>query len=382
MREFLPLSRPSVSNETIEEIINVLKSGWLATGPITQKFEKELSEYFEGRLVLCFSSATAGLHAALIAIGIKAGDEVITTSLTFAATANVIAMLGAKPVFVDIDKDTFNIDPQKILAACNEKTKAIMPVHYAGVSVDLDAIYKIAKQKNLRVIEDAAHAMGSMYNGKKIGTSGDIQVFSFHPIKNMTSAEGGCVVLDKSAINERKILELQRFHGIDRSIWDRFSKNASCYYDVVFPGFKSNMSDLQSAVGIHQLKELEQMNARRRELLERYRNAFAYLSEHIKMQANPRYDFIHSGHLCSIYLLNSSRRDDFMIHLKENFIGSTLYYMPVHLFSYYKNHFGYKEGDLEHTEYIGKRIVCLPLYPALSNDDQDYIIDVVYKFFK
>lgn len=382
MKEFLPLSRPHISDESIEAAVNVLKSGWLATGPVTKQFEQELSDNFEGRRALCFTSATAGLHASLIAVGLKPGDEVITTSLTFAATANVIAMLGAKPVFVDIDRDTFNIDPNRILEACTKKTKAIMPVHYAGVPVDLDAIYEIAKSKNLRVIEDAAHAMGTSYKGKKVGTFGDIQVFSFHPIKNMTSAEGGCVVINKDAKDEIKKLELQRFHGIDRSIWDRFSKNASCYYDVVFPGFKSNMSDLQSAVGIHQLRELEPMNVRRRELLERYRTAFADLSEHLKMQAHPKYDYVHSGHLCSVYLMNAEKRDEFMTYLKEKSIGSTLYYMPLHLFSYYRNQFGYKEGDLKNTEYIGKRIMCLPLYTQLSNEDQDYIIDSIRSFFK
>ncbi len=382
MKEFLPVLKPNISGESIEAAVNVLKSGWLATGPVTKQFEQELSDHFEGRHALCFTSATAGLHASLIAIGLKPGDEVITTSLTFAATSNVIAILGAKPVFVDIDRDTFNIDPDKILAACTEKTKAIMPVHYAGVPVDLDAIYEIAKSKNLRVIEDAAHAMGTSYKGRKVGTFGDIQVFSFHPIKNMTSAEGGCVVINKDAADEIKRLELQRFHGIDRSIWDRFSKNASCYYDVVFPGFKSNMSDLQSAIGIHQLRELERMNTRRRELLDRYRAAFANLSEHLKMQAHPQYDYVHSGHLCSICLTDAGKRDEFMAYLKEKSIGSTLYYMPLHLFSYYRNQFGYKEGDFENTEYVGKRIMCLPLYTQLSDTDQDYIISVIYDFFK
>lgn len=379
--KFLPLSRPVISDETIEEVIKVLKSGWIATGPMTQKFEQNLSEYFGGRTAMCFSSATAGMLAALMAIGVGKGDEVITTSLTFAATANVIAMLGAKPVFVDIDRETFNIDPNKILDACTSKTKAIMPVHYAGLSVDLDPIYEIAKLKNLRVIEDAAHAAGSAYKGRRVGSFGDIQVFSFHPIKNMTSAEGGCVVFGKSLESERKFLELQRFHGIDRSIWDRFSKNASCYYDVVYPGSKSNMSDLQSALGIHQLQELEAMNAKRRALSDRYRDAFLDIADKISMQAIPDYDFVHSGHLFPIYIHDNAKRDDFMAFLKENSIGTTPYYMPVHLFSYYRKTFGYKVGDLENTEYIGKRIVCIPLYITLENFEQDYIVSVIKQFF-
>jgi len=378
--KFLPLSRPTISKETVNEVVKVLESGWLATGPMTQKFESELSNYFAGRTVACFTSATAGLHASLIAIGIKPGDEVITTPLTFVATANVIAMLGARPVFVDIERDSFNIDVKKIEEACTEKTKAIMPVHYAGLPVDLDPLYEIAKRRNLRVIEDSAHAVGTSYKGRRIGTFGDIQVFSFHPIKNMTSGEGGCVVLDSSS--EMKTLGLQRFHGIDRSIWDRFSKNGSTYYDVVFPGFKSNMSDIQAAIGLHQLSEVEMMNERRRHLANRYREAFADMGDKLTMQGIPQYDFVHSGHLFPVCLVDEKRRDHFMSFLKENSVGTTPYYTPLHLFSYYQKEFGFKKGDFPEAEYVGERIVCLPLYYSLQEAEQDYIIEMVKKFFK
>ena len=378
--KFLPLSRPTISKETVNEVVKVLESGWLATGPMTQKFESELSKYFTGRTVACFTSATAGLHASLIAIGIKPGDEVITTPLTFVATANVIAMLGARPVFVDIERDSFNIDVKKIEEACTEKTKAIMPVHYAGLPVDLDPLYEIAKRRNLRVIEDSAHAVGTSYKGRRIGTFGDIQVFSFHPIKNMTSGEGGCVVLDSSS--EMKTLGLQRFHGIDRSIWDRFSKNGSTYYDVVFPGFKSNMSDIQAAIGLHQLEEVEMMNERRRHLANRYREAFADMGDKLTMQGIPQYDFVHSGHLFPICLVDEKKRDNFMSFLKENSVGTTPYYTPLHLFSYYQKEFGFKKGDFPEAEYVGERIVCLPLYYSLQEAEQDYIIEMVKKFFK
>ncbi|MDR0677454.1 MAG: DegT/DnrJ/EryC1/StrS aminotransferase family protein [Holosporaceae bacterium] len=378
--KFLPLSKPSIGDETIEEVIKVLKSGWLATGPLTQKFEQELSAYFGNRTALCFTSATAGLHAALMAIGIKEGDEVITTPFTFVATANVIAMLGAKPVFVDIERKTFNIDAEKISEKCTNNTKAIMPVHYAGLSVDLDHIYEIARQKKLRVIEDAAHAVGSCYKNRKIGTFGDIQVFSFHPIKNMTSGEGGCVVLDSES--EQKFLNLQRFHGIDRSIWDRFSSKGASYYDVVFPGFKSNLSDIQAAIGIHQLREVEKLNEKRRYLSERYRIAFENLTDKIFMQAIPTYDFLHSGHLFPICLYDKTKRDDFIAFLRDNSIGTTPYYTPLHLFSYYQKTFGYKAGDFPEAEYIGERIVCLPLYSELTDEDQDRVIDVTNNFFR
>jgi dTDP-4-amino-4,6-dideoxygalactose transaminase len=356
-----------------------LKSGWLATGPLAQKFEQKLFEYFGNRTALCFASATAGLHAALMAIGVKADDEIITTPLTFVATANVVAMLGAKPVFVDVERGTFNICADKILDACTSKTKAIMPVHYAGLPVDLNPIYEIAERRGIRVIEDAAHAVGASYKNRKIGSFGDVQVFSFHPIKNMTSGEGGCVVLDSES--EQQIIGWQRFHGIDRSIWDRFSKNASCYYDVVFPGFKSNLSDIQSAIGIHQLREVEIMNARRRQLSERYRAAFEKMSDKITMQGIPGYDFVHSGHLFPICVQDSTKRDDFMVFLKDHLIGTTPYYTPLHLFSYYQKAFGYKNGDFENAEYIGNRVVCIPLYYNLKDSEQYYIIDTIRKFF-
>ena len=380
VEKFLPLSRPTISKETIGEVVKVLESGWLATGPLTQRFEERLGEYFDGRKAACFTSATAGLHASLIAIGIKPGDEVITTPLTFVATANVIAMLGARPVFVDIERDTFNIDVKKIEAACTEKTKAIMPVHYAGLPVDLDPLYEIAKKRNLRVIEDSAHAVGTSYKGRRVGTFGDIQVFSFHPIKNMTSGEGGCVVLDSES--EMKTLGLQRFHGIDRSIWDRFSKNGSTYYDVVCPGFKSNMSDIQAAIGLHQLEEVEMMNERRRHLANRYRKAFVDMSDKLTMQGIPSYDFTHSGHLFPVCIVDSEKLYHFMSFLKENSIGTTPYYTPLHLFSYYQKEFGFKKGDFPEAEYVGERIVCLPLYYSLQESDQDYIIEMVKKFFE
>lgn len=377
--KFIPLSKPTISDRTIDEVVGVLKSGWLATGPLTQKFEKSLSDYF-GRTALCFSSATAGLHAALLAIGVKSGDEVITTPLTFAATANVIAMIGAKPVFVDIEKDTFNIDPSKIIDACTSKTKAIMPVHYAGLPVNLNSVYEIACKLNLRVIEDSAHAFGTEYENKKIGSFGDIQVFSFHPIKNLTSGEGGCVVLDDES--EQRFLNLQRFHGIDRSIWDRFSKSGSCYYDVVYPGFKSNMSDIQSAIGLHQLEEIDTLNNRRRYLINRYRDGLSSARNDITMQSVPNFGHVHSGHLFPVCLTDHTKRDDFMLFLKERSIGTTPYYTPLHLFTYYQKMFGYKEGDFPNAEYVGERIVCLPLYYEMTDAEQDYVIDNVMQFFK
>jgi dTDP-4-amino-4,6-dideoxygalactose transaminase len=379
VNKFLPVSVPSTDEETIEEVAKVLRSGWLATGPLVRRFEEDLSAYFGGRTAMCFTSATAGVQAALTAIGAGAGDEVITTPFTFAATANVIVAVGARPVFIDTDPDTFNMDPARIAAACTSRTKAIIPVHYAGLPVDLDPVYEIAKHRNLRVIEDAAHAFGSVYRDRKIGTFGDIQVFSFHPIKNMTSGEGGCVVSDSE--DEQKIMSLQRFHGIDRPIWDRFSKKGNAGYDVVFPGLKSNMSDIQAAIGVHQLRQVETFNEERRRLAARYRRAFADREEDFTLQGAPGYDFVHSGHLFPICLRDAVLRDDFLAYLRENSIGSVPYYTPLHLFSYYRKTFGHKEGDFPRAEYVGARVACLPLYCGLEDEEQDYIIHTVERFF-
>jgi dTDP-4-amino-4,6-dideoxygalactose transaminase len=375
--DFIPLSKPTISRETIEEVLSVLKSGGLATGPRVQKFERKLSEYFEGRIAMCFASATAGLHAALMTIGVKKNDEVVTTPLAFVATANVIAMLGAKPVFVDVESDTFNIDSNRIYDACTSRTKAIIPVHYVGMPVDLDPIYEVAKQKNVRVIENAAHAFGAYYKDRKIGTIGDIQVFSFHPIKNITSGEGGCVVLNSES--EQRVLALQRFHGINRPMGE---ENSGGDYDVIFPGGKSNMSDLQAAIGIHQLEDVNMLNERRRYLASRYSYHLYDIKDKIYTQDVPTYDFIHSGHLFPVCLYDETKRDRFISYLKSNLIESASYCTPVHLFSYYQKAFGYKKGDFPNAEYIGERAVCLPLYYELKESEQDYIINTVKKFFE
>lgn len=380
--EFLPVSRPEISDSTIDELVNVLKSGWIATGPKTQQFESDLSDFLDGRRVLTVTSNTVGLFTMLKSLGIEQGDFVITTPLTFAATVNAIELAGATPLFVDVDKDTFNIDINKIKEVKNEKVKAVIPVHYAGLPVDMDPLSKICKANGWRIIEDAAHAMGSSYKGEKIGSFGDIQVFSFHPIKNMTTGEGGCISVNSSETDLIKFVELFRFHGIDRSIWDRFSKKGkSQYYDVVMPGFKFNMSDIQSIIGIHQLQELESMNEKRRELMHNYRKGFANC-EHIKMQGIPTYEHVHSGHLFPIVLESPEIRDKLTQFLKENNVGTTPYYHPVHMFSYYRDKYNYKQGDFPNAEMVGTRSLCIPLYPSLSEEKQMYVISKIKEFFE
>ena len=379
--DFLPVSKPEISDDTINDLIEVIKSGWIATGPKTQEFEKCLSEYFDGNRALSMTSNTVGLYSALKALGVGAGDAVITTSLTFVATVNAIELTGATPIFVDVDAKTFNIDVSKIEEISNKNVKAVIPVHYAGLPVDMDPLIDLAKKRGWKIIEDAAHAMGSYYKGRKIGSFGDIQVFSFHPIKNMTTGEGGCITVNPNETEFIKFIELFRFHGIDRSIWDRFSKESkSQNYDIAIPGFKFNMSDIQATIGLHQLKEVEEMNEKRRQLASNYRDKFASC-EHVEMQGIPEYDHVHSGHLFPILLCDSEVRDKLAAFLKEKSIGTTPYYYPVHLFSYYSKKYGYKVGDLPIAESIGSRILCIPLYPSLSDEKQEYVIENILNYF-
>jgi len=234
-QEFLPFSRPSISQAAIDEVVACLKSGWITTGPRVKQFEEDLKAYIGTPHVLALTSATAGLHLVLVALGLKPGDEVITTPMTFAATLNTIVLAGGKPVLVDVEPGTYNMDVTKIEKAVTKRTRAIMPVHFAGLPVDLDPLYEIAKKHNLRVVEDAAHAIGTEYNGIRIGGFGDIQVFSFHPNKNMTTGEGGCV----AARDDRLIsnVSLLRFHGMDREAWDRFGKKGNQHYEIIAPGY-------------------------------------------------------------------------------------------------------------------------------------------------
>lgn len=374
---FLPFSRPTIDEATIQEVVDCLRSGWLATGPRVQQFEEALRNYIGAPHAITVMSATAGLHLALMALDIKPGDEVITTSLTFAATLNVVAALGAIPVLVEIDPVTLNMDMAALKKAITPKTKVIMPVHYAGLPVDCDEIYALAAKHNLRVIEDAAHAIGASYKGKRIGSFGDIQVFSFHPNKNMTTIEGGCVVArDEDFVSKFNQL---KFHGINKQAWNRFAKGGSQHYDVVAPGLKSNMSDVQAAVGIHQIAKVDGFNQRRKELAQRY---YEGLSSN-KALTLPVPPAVYEGHSWHLYCVRVNpeyttfTRDTLMEALKERGIGTGLHYQAAHLFSYYQEQFGYKQGDFPHTEKVCQRIMSLPLFPTLTDAQQDKVIETI-----
>ena len=379
--DFLPFSRPSISQAAIDEVVACLKSGWITTGPRVKQFEDDLKAYLGAPHVLSLTSATAGLHLVLVALQLKPGDEVITTPMTFAATLNTIVLAGGKPVLVDVEPGTYNMDVTKIEKAITKRTRAIMPVHFAGLPVDLDPLYDIAKKHNLRVIEDAAHAIGTEYKGKRIGSFGDIQVFSFHPNKNMTTGEGGCV-----ATRDEKLasdVALLRFHGMDREAWNRFGKKGNQHYEIIAPGYKYNMMDIQAALGLHQLKQLDGFIKRRTELALRYHKLLADWPQWTLTSA-PAYPHLHAWHLYTP-LINPEAarmdRDAFMQGMKERNIGTGLHYRVVHLYPYYREQFGFKPGDFPVAETISDRIVSLPLFPLMTDQDQDRVIAAMDDLF-
>jgi dTDP-4-amino-4,6-dideoxygalactose transaminase len=363
MSSFLPFTRPSIDEQTIAEVAEVLRSGWLASGPKVKAFEAALSTYFGGRPVRTQTSATASLEHALLACGIGAGDEVIVPAMSFVASANVVVRTGARPVFVDVDLDTRSIDLDQAEAAISARTRAIMPVHLAGLPVDLDRVYALAERHALRVIEDAAQAMGSSYRGRRIGSSGDLVCFSFHPNKNITSIEGGAVVGGSS--EEVRELELHRFHGQARIAADQV--------ETYFAGGKANLSDVAACVGLGQLRQLEAFNARRRELAARY---FALWGEDPPLRLPARGDAGHNWHMFTALLpLDRLRinRAEFIAAMAARGVGIGVHYPAIHLFSAYRA-LGYREGQFPNAERIGRETVTLPLFPAMSDSDPERVV--------
>lgn len=373
---FLPFSKPTIEEEEINEVVNCLQSGWLATGPRVQQFEKDLENYLPSPHVFALTSGTAGLYIILKALDLKEEEEIITTPLTFVASLNAIALAGGKPVLVDIDRTTYNIDPTLIEKAITPKTRGILPVHFAGLSCDLDPIYDIARKHNLFVLEDAAHAIGTIYKNKKIGSFGDAQVFSFHPNKNITTIEGGAISVPQES-NISKRLSVLRFHGIDRDIWDRFTKKGSQQYDVAEPALKFNMSDVQAAIGIHQLRKLESFIEKRTYFANRYLSLFKGWDSIYLPPYNPGYSQRHAWHLFAP-CLNTEKtgltRLDLINQMKEKGIGLGLHFEPSHLYSFYQKTYGYKEGDFPNAEWVGGRIFSLPLFPLMTEQDQDRVV--------
>ena len=302
--------------------------------------------------------------------------------MTFAATLNTIVLTGGKPVLVDVEPHTYNIDVNRIATAINSRTRALMPVHFAGLPVDLEPLYALAKKHNLRVIEDAAHAIGTEYKDQRIGAFGDTQVFSFHPNKNMTTGEGGCVTTHDPALAEA--VALLRFHGMDREAWNRFGKSGNQHYEIIAPGYKYNMMDIQAALGLHQLPELKHFIQRRTALVQRYYQLMRDWPQ-FTLPGAPCYSHRHAWHLFAPLInLNSAGmdRDAFMQGMKERNIGTGLHYRAAHLYPYYREHYGFKRGDFPHAESISDRIVSLPLFPDMTDADQDRVIAAMADLFK
>ena len=362
----LPFTRPSIDEETIAAVGEVLRSGWLASGPKVAQLEAELSAYFGGRPVRTQTSATAGLEMALLACGIGRGDEVITPALSFVATANVIVRVGARPVFVDVGLDSRNIDLDQAEAAITPRTRAILPVHFAGLPLDMERLYAIAGRHRLRVIEDAAHAIGSSFRGRRIGSFGDLVCFSFHPNKNITTIEGGAISGGSPA--EIEAIELHRWHGQVKSGFDGF--------DTLLAGGKYNLSDVAAAVGLGQLKRLEEFNARRRALIARYYQLWA---SEAPLRLPERGDEGHSWHVFTPLLplaQLSISRAQFMEAMKAQGIGTGVHYPAIHLFSAYRA-LGYREGQFPNAERIGRETVTLPLFPAMQLSDVERVVTAV-----
>lgn len=376
---FLPFAKPSISPEAIAEVVACLESGWITTGPRTKKFESMLADYLGAPSAQCCSSATAGLHMVLLALDLKPGDEVITTSMTFVATLNTIVLAGGKPVLVDVDPATYNLDLDAVEAAVTERTRAIVPVHFAGLPVDLDRLYTLAKARGLRIIEDAAHAIGSEYKGRRIGSFGDTQVFSFHPNKNMTTGEGGCITTRDDAL--RKRIEQLRFHGMDREAWARFGKQGSPHYDIATAGFKYNFMDMQAALGIHQLPALDGFNARRTELAKRYFELLADVDAlTLPCPESVPYAYRHAWHLFAPVVDAEKAgidRDAFIGKLKEHNIGTGIHYRAPHLSDYYEQEWGFSRGMFPNAERISDGILSLPLFPTMTEAEQGRVVTAI-----
>jgi len=374
--KYIPLAIPDIGREEINNVVRCLKSGWLTTGNLNFEFEGLLEDYLGAKEVICLDSCTSALHLSLAASGIGRGDEVITTPFTFAATANVIVHCGAKPVFCDIDRQTYNIDTEQIRNKITKRTRAIIPVHFAGYPCDLKSIYRIAGKYGITVVEDAAHALGSAIDGKRIGSFPGITCFSFYATKSITTGEGGCVALrDKKLARKIRVL---RFHGIDRDAWKRYAKGGRWKYDIVEAGYKNNMTDVLAAIGIAQIKRADSFIKLRQKISARYGSAFKGLAGFQTPAADK--DIVHSRHLYPCLIEKNEfgmDRNKFIVSMDRVGVGTSVHYIPLHLHSFYRKKYGYKKGDFPVAEEIGGKIVSIPLYSKMTDTQVDRVITAV-----
>jgi len=379
--DFLVFGSPMIEEPEINEVIGTLKSGWLGTGPKTHKFEEMFRKYKNVDYALALNSCTAALHLACVIAGLKPGDEVITTPMTFCATANVIVHTGAIPIFVDVERDTANIDPKEIERHITEKTRAIIIVHYTGRVCDMDAIMDIKARNNLVLIEDCAHAIEATYHGKPIGTFGDFGCFSFYVTKNVVTGEGGMLITNNKEYSEKaRALSL---HGMNKDAWKRFSSSGYQHYQVIYPGFKYNMMDIQASLGIHQLGKVEKRWKRRLEIWNKYNEAFRGLPCFIPAPFEE--DTKHGLHLYTLLLdIDKLKVDrDFVLQAlaKEN-IGTGVHYISLHLQPFYQQTYGYHKSDFPNAEWISDRTISVPLSAKLTDKDVEDVINGVTKVLR
>lgn len=376
---FLPYCLPDIGEEEIEEVAETLRSGWLTAGPRVRRFEESFGRYVGAEHAVAVASCTAGMHLTLAASGIGEGDEVITTPLTFAATVNVILHQRARPVLADICADDYNLDPEQVESKVTPRTRALMPVHLGGQPCRMDELLDIARRHELLVIEDAAHALGACYRGRRVGTLGDATVFSFYPTKNITTGEGGMVTTADGELAER--VRLLSLHGLSRDAWDRYAEGGSWAYQVLAPGFNYVMTDVQAALGIHQLARLEGFQARRQQHAQEYTRRLADLPEVITPSV--REDVAHAWHLYVIRLdlsRLSISRHEFIEELRRRGIGTSVHFIPIHYHRYFGEALGLHRGDFPVAEAAYEGLVSLPLYPRMQESDVARVADAVREF--
>lgn len=371
---FLPFALPLIEDDEIAEVVDSLKSGWITTGPKTHEFAERFAERTGVTYAVPVNSCTAALHLSLLALDIGAGDEVITSPYTFASTANTVIHAGATPVFADIQRDTFNIDPKEIEKKITDRTKAVTVVHYAGHPCDMDEIMAIAGKHGLKVIEDAAHAPFALYKGKTVGAIGDAGCFSFYATKNLTTAEGGMLTTNDKELAERaQVLSL---HGLSKDAWTRYSAAGSWFYEVIHPGFKYNMTDIQAALGLHQLEKFDAMQRRREEIVAIYDKAFGDMDS---IETIGRRDYVkHVWHLYPILVDPSvMERGKFIEEMKDRNIGTSVHFIPLHLHPYYRDTYGLKPEDYPVALEVYERLVSLPLHPKMTEQDVKDVVEAV-----
>lgn len=370
---FLPFALPAIGEGEIAAVTEVLRSGWLTTGAHTRRFEQEFATTIGTPHAIAVNSATAGLHLALEALGVREGDEVLVPTMTFAATAEVVIYLRAIPVLVDCHPDTLNIDPAAAAAAITPRTRAMIPVHFAGQPCEMDPLLELARQHDLRVVEDAAHSLPAFYKGRSVGTFGDIGCFSFYATKTITTGEGGMIVTANEAYADR--MRMMSLHGISRDAWKRYTSEGSWRYDILDAGYKYNLTDIASALGLVQLARAQEFWLARQRIVSRYTEAFADLPEIQTPAASP--DVAHSWHLYVVQL-DPDRlritRDEIIAGLKQANIGVSVHFIPLHLHSYYRERFGYSAADFPRASEAFNRIISLPAYPRMSDGDVDDVI--------